>query len=75
MIGVIIVIIICVFITLWIFIPLCADADAWIFNKDYYKDCYSNKVAILHEIKQLRKEIAELKAMVGDNGFFKGDNK
>lgn len=71
MIGVIIVIIIiCAFITLWVFIPLCADADAWIFNKDYYKDCYSNKVTILHEIKQLRKEVAELKAMVGDNGFF-----
>lgn len=71
MIGIIIVIIIiCAFITLWVFIPLCADADAWIFNKDYYKDCYSNKVTILHEIKQLRKEVAELKAMVGDNGFF-----
>lgn len=70
MIGIIIVIIIiCAFTTLWVFIPLCADADAWIFNKDYYKDCYSNKVTILHEIKQLRKEVAELKAMMNDNGF------
>lgn len=68
--AIIVIIIICAFITLWVFIPLCADADAWIFNKDYYKDCYSNKVTILHEIKQLRKEVAELKAMVGDNGFF-----
>lgn len=71
MIGVIIVvIIICVFITLWIFILLCADVDAWIFNKDYYKDCYSNKVAILHEIKQLRKEVADLKNQTNDAGFF-----
>lgn len=68
--AIIVIIIICAFITLWVFIPLCADADAWIFNKDCYKDCYSNKVTILHEIKQLRKEVAELKAMVGDNGFF-----
>lgn len=68
--AIIVIIIICAFITLWVFIPLCADADAWIFNKDYYKDYYSNKVTILHEIKQLRKEVAELKAMVGDNGFF-----
>lgn len=72
MIGIIIVIIIiCVFITLWIFILLCADADAWIFNKDYYKDCYSNKVAILREIKQLHKEVADLKNQTNDAGFFK----
>lgn len=71
MIGVIITIIICVFITLWIFLVSCKDADAWIFNKDYYKDCYSNKVAILREIKQLHKEVADLKTQTNDAGFFK----
>lgn len=69
--AIIVIIIICAFITLWVFIPLCADADAWIFNKDYYKDCYSDKVAILHEIKQLRKEVADLKNQTNDAGFFK----
>lgn len=33
--AIIVIIIICAFITLWVFIPLCADADAWIFNKDF----------------------------------------
>lgn len=67
MIDIIITIIICVSITLWIFIVLCADAGSWIFNKDYY----SNKVAILREIKQLHKEVADLKNQTNDAGFFK----
>lgn len=69
--GVIITIIICVSITLWIFIVSCANNGTWIFNKDYYKDCYSNKVAILREIKQLHKEVADLKNQTNDTGFFK----
>lgn len=66
MIGVIIIIIICASISFWVFVVVCGETDTWIFNKDYY----SNKVAILREIKQLHKEVADLKAMMGDNGFF-----
>lgn len=67
MIGVIIVIIIiCVFITLWIFIVLCEDAGTWIFNKDYY----SNKVAILREVERLHKEVADLKKSDKRHGLF-----
>lgn len=57
-------------VTAWIVIVYCAKDHLWIFSPDYYA---KNKV--LKEIQQLRKEIAELKAMMNDNGFFKGDNK
>lgn len=57
-------------VTAWIVIVYCAKDHLWIFSPDYYA---KNKV--LKEIQQLRKEIAELKTMMNDNGFFKGDNK
>ena len=67
MIGVIITIVICVSISFWVFVIVCGETDTWIFNKDYY----SNKVAILREIRQLHKEVADLKEQMNDTGFFK----
>lgn len=51
-------------VTAWIVIVYCAKDHLWIFSPDYYA-----KNEVLKEIQQLRKEIAELKAMMADNGF------
>lgn len=55
-------------VTAWIVIVYCAKNHLWIFSPDYY---VKNK--ILKEIRQLRKEIAELKAMMNDTDFSGGD--
>lgn len=65
-----VIILVGIFVTAWIVIVYCAEDHLWIFSPDHYA-----KNRVLKEIQQLRKEISELKAMVGDNGFFKGDNK
>lgn len=70
MIVLLVIILVDIFVTAWIVIVYCAEDHLWIFSPDYYA---KNKV--LKEIQQLRKEIAELKAMMDDNEFFKGDNK
>lgn len=70
MIVLLVIILVDIFVTAWIVIVYCAEDHLWIFSPDYYAQ---NRV--LKEIQQLRKEIAELKAMMDDNEFFKGDNK
>lgn len=59
-----VIILVGIFVTVWIVIVYSAEDHLWIFSPDYYA---KNKV--LKEIQQLRKEIAELKAMMNDNGF------
>lgn len=63
-----VIILVGIFVTAWIIIVYCAEDHLWIFSPDYYA---KNKV--LKEIPQLRKEIAELKAMMNDTGFSGGD--
>lgn len=65
MIVLLVIMLVGIFVTAWIVIVYCAEDHLWIFSPDHYA-----KNRVLKEIQQLRKEIAELKAMVGDNGFF-----